>query len=102
MDITVTLTIDIFVYLNCKVFTLLHITVSAYLEKLQQENTDVAARYLDKIRVIGSVDPYTLSSADLDYGVDAIPPITRIDIVSYLVLTHSFYRKDQTKAYKSL
>ncbi|KAF5277289.1 hypothetical protein FQA39_LY18501 [Lamprigera yunnana] len=71
----------------------------SHLEKLQQENTDVAARYLDKIRIIGSVDPYTLSSADLDYGVDAIPPISSIDIVSYLVLTHSFYTKNQIKVW---
>ncbi|KAF5275264.1 hypothetical protein FQA39_LY06924 [Lamprigera yunnana] len=78
------------------------IAMSAYLEKLQQKNTDVAARYLDKIRVIGSVDPYTLSSADLNYRVDAIPPISSIDILSYLVLTHSFYTKNQMEAYKSL
>ncbi|XP_023311884.1 uncharacterized protein LOC111692233 [Anoplophora glabripennis] len=31
-----------------------------------------------------------------------MPPISNMDIVSYLVLTHSYYSREQMKAYKSL
>lgn len=34
--------------------------------------------------------------------MEGVPPITNMDIVSYLVLTHSYYTKEQMKAFKSL
>lgn len=55
-----------------------------------------------KLKLIHNLDPFTLGNCDLDCTVSGIPPVTNMDIVSYLVLTHSFYTKDQMKAFKSL
>ena len=55
-----------------------------------------------KLKLISNLDPFILKTGDLDYTVSGIPPITNMDIVAYLILTHSFYTKDQMKAYKSL
>ncbi|KAJ8964110.1 hypothetical protein NQ317_010891 [Molorchus minor] len=75
---------------------------SNYLKKLLLENKDVGERYQMKLKVIHNLDPFILETSDLDYSTSGIPPITNMDIVSYLVLTHSFYTKDQMKAFKSL
>ncbi|KAJ8944604.1 hypothetical protein NQ314_009439 [Rhamnusium bicolor] len=56
---------------------------------------------LEKIKVL-QCDPYNLKDSDFDFGLDSIPPITNMDIVTYLVLTHSYYTKEQMKGYKSL
>lgn len=76
--------------------------MSDYFLKLQAEYGDVAARYLNKIQDIGGVDPFILSKEDLEYSLEAFPSISQIDLISYLVLTHSYYTKEQLKAYKSL
>lgn len=55
-----------------------------------------------KLKLIDDVDPFTLNIDDLDNSIYGVPPITNMDIVSYLVLTHSFYTKEQMKSYKSL
>lgn len=55
-----------------------------------------------KIKLIKDVDPFALTTADLDYTMNGIPPVTYPDIFSYLVLTHSLYTLEQMKAYKSL
>lgn len=55
-----------------------------------------------KLKLIQDVDPFTLTSDDLDYSLNGIPPVTNMDIVTYLVLTHSFYTNEQMKAFKSL
>lgn len=56
-----------------------------------------------KLKLINDVDPFTLNSRqDLDNSFHGVPPVTNMDIVSYLVLTHSYYSKEQMKAYKSL
>lgn len=47
-------------------------------------------------------DPYALIEDDFEYGLEGVPPITYVDIISYVVLTHSFYTNEQMRAYKSL
>lgn len=59
-------------------------------------------RYQLKLEPIDFLDPYTLDENDLNYSLDGVPPVTNMDIVSYLLLTHSFYTQQQMKAYKSL
>lgn len=76
--------------------------MSEYFHKLQQEHADVAVRYMIKINEIGGIDPLTLTKDQLDDSLESFPSITQIDLVSYLVLTHSYYTKEQLKAYKSL
>lgn len=43
-----------------------------------------------------------MNAEEFNYSFDAVPPITNMDIISYLVLTHSFYTHQQMRAYKSL
>ena len=75
---------------------------SEYLKVLLRENPTVAERYRLKLKMINNEDPFTLNNQDLDYSTDLLPPVTYLDIVAYLTLTHSFYTKQQMKAYKSL
>ena len=56
-------------------------------------------RYLEKINIIGSLDPFTGS---LGACTDAIPPVDASDLVSYLVLHTSFITAKQFKAHKGL
>ncbi|KAJ8983686.1 hypothetical protein NQ317_003475 [Molorchus minor] len=65
--------------------------MSDYLAKLKSENPDVAARYCQKLSIINDVDPYSLKESDLSYNAVDFPPVNNMDIVSYLVLTTSFY-----------
>lgn len=75
---------------------------SDYFKNLASVGVDVVERYAKKIEIINSVDPYTLDDNDLSVSIDRFPPVTSMDIVAYLVLTHSFYTQEQMKAYKSL
>lgn len=75
---------------------------SDYLLSLEREHKDIAARYRDKIRVIKCMDPFTFTPEEMGTSIELFPPVTACDIVSYLVLTHSFYTNQQMKAYKSL
>lgn len=76
--------------------------ISDYLKKLRLEHEDAARRYEAKIGAIGGVDPYSIAMSSLSYHPADFPSITNMDIVSYLVLTTSFYTRYQMKAYKSL
>lgn len=76
--------------------------MSDYYNKIFMENPDVAERYRQKLSSVNYVDPYSLSDDDLDFNTANFPPVTNMDIVSYLVLTTSFYIKQQMKAFKSL
>ncbi|KAJ8963022.1 hypothetical protein NQ317_006157, partial [Molorchus minor] len=62
----------------------------------------VKCRYDDKIKVIDNIDPYALGDLDLSADLSILPRVSVIDMVNYLVLTHSFYTGLQLKAYKSL
>lgn len=48
------------------------------------------------------MDPFTFQDDDFSFEMEAVPEVTLMDIVAYLVLTHSFYTNDQMRAYKSL
>ncbi|ENN74031.1 hypothetical protein YQE_09372, partial [Dendroctonus ponderosae] len=74
---------------------------SEYLKTFLLESPDVEERYKTKLGLINNVDPFTLNIRDLDNSIHGVPPVTNMDIVSYLVLT-SYYTKEQMKCYKSL
>lgn len=76
--------------------------MSDYFNTLSSENPDVAERYRQKLNVINYVDPFSLSADDLDFNSSNFPAVTKMDIVSYLVLTTSFYTGLQMKASQSL
>ncbi|XP_050505806.1 uncharacterized protein LOC126884063 [Diabrotica virgifera virgifera] len=74
---------------------------SSYLDQLRISSPEAADRYLDKIKQL-NCDPYALSEVDFDYGLTYVPPIASMDILTYIVFTHSFYTHEQMRAYKSL
>jgi len=69
--------------------------LSKYTSSLDSE---AKRRYLDKIAVIGGVDPYTLKKLDSN----TLPAIEAADLTNYLVLGTSYYTVQQFKAYRSL
>ncbi|XP_044766704.1 uncharacterized protein LOC123322756 [Coccinella septempunctata] len=75
---------------------------SDYFNKLLLEHPDVASRYKQKIMCINNIDPFSLDPSTFSTNPENFPPINNLDIVSYLVLTTSFYTRLQMKAYKSL
>lgn len=60
------------------------------------------ARYREKIKLIGSLDPFLLPTNRGLAELSTLPPVEASDIVSYLVLQTSFLTPKQFKAYKSL
>lgn len=68
-----------------------------YRDKLEPA---VKSRYLEKLKLIGGVDPYDLKKLSSD--VTTLPSLTYPDIVNYLVFTPSVYTLDDLKNYKSL
>ena len=71
--------------------------LSPYAESLP---TEAKARYLEKIAVIGGLDPF--SGAGLGETTDDVPPVDACDLVAYLVLQTSFVTSKQFKARKGL
>lgn len=63
---------------------------------------DVKCRYDKKIEIIDNVDPYAILPEECRADIYKLPNITMMDLVNYLILTHSFYTGLQLKAYKSL
>ncbi|KAJ8910241.1 hypothetical protein NQ315_002565 [Exocentrus adspersus] len=74
----------------------------SYYTKLEKEFPDVAKRYKQKLDIINGVDPFCLSDEMFSYNVKNFPKVTNMDIIAYLVLSKSYYTKQQMKAYKSL
>lgn len=70
-----------------------------YWEKL---NATALKRYLDKLSEINNIDPYDLAAQDWITDPDALPPLTYLDIVNYLVFGLSAYTLQEFKSYKSL
>ena len=71
--------------------------LSSYGEKLP---IDAEARYLDKLTLIGGVDPFCISKTDCVSC--SLPAVDASDTVSYLVLQTSFVTAKQFKAHKSM
>ena len=55
-------------------------------------------RYLEKIGIIGDLDPF---AGSLGECTEAVPPVDASDLVPYLVLQTSFLTAMQVKAHKS-
>ena len=70
--------------------------LSDYAVKLDATSKD---RYIKKISIIGDIDPFQIPAASL--SEDLLPPIEVADLVSYFVLSTSFYTAEQFKAHKS-
>ncbi|KAJ8928717.1 hypothetical protein NQ314_018682, partial [Rhamnusium bicolor] len=76
--------------------------ISNYFIKLENEHPEVATRCTQKLSLINNMDPYSLKDSQLSYSAADFPPVNNMDIVSYLVLTTSYYTSEQMKAFKSL
>lgn len=63
---------------------------------------EVKIRYIDKIKIIKNNDPFAFTLNELNANLEELPEVTTMDLVNYLILTHSFYSGQQLKAYKSL
>lgn len=65
---------------------------------------DIRKRYLDKISLVNSQDPYLLKDNCKLWTTDlnVVPSLTYPDIFNYQVLTKSAYTLDEFIAYKSL
>ncbi|KAJ8914046.1 hypothetical protein NQ315_017565 [Exocentrus adspersus] len=74
---------------------------SEYLHKLLVETPDVGEREM-KIKLINDVDCRSLHFERWRIEFYDLTKIEFVDIIAYLVFTHSFYTKEQIKAYKSL
>ena len=72
--------------------------LSSYAEKLPLE---AKQRYLNKLQLIGGVDPLCISAKDYPESA-CLPPVEAGDLVSYLVLQTSYITAKQFKAHKSL
>ena len=59
-------------------------------------------RYMEKISVIGGIDPYAIKSQKFDCNIENFPAVTYPDIVNYLIFGSSPFTANQLKAYKSL
>jgi len=58
------------------------------------------ARYIEKLALIGGIDPYDLKKLCDD--VNQLPSLTYPDIVNYLLFTPSIYTIEDLKDFKSL
>lgn len=63
---------------------------------------DVKCRYDQKMEIIDNIDPYAVPVRECNLDVFKIPNIGMMDLVNYLILSHSYYTGQQLKAYKSL
>ena len=59
-------------------------------------------RYMEKISVIGGIDPYFIKSEKFDWNIENFPAVTCPDIVHYLIFGSSSFSANQLKAYKCL
>ena len=60
-------------------------------------------RYMEKIKVIGNVDPYRVYKEPLWCTKnDKLPSLTIVDMYKYLVLQKNFYDHAEMGCYKSL
>jgi hypothetical protein len=60
--------------------------MSDYFKSVMVEHPDVAERYQQKISKVKGIIPFSVKDSELTYKPEAFPPVTNMDIVSYLVL----------------
>ncbi|KAK2140348.1 hypothetical protein LSH36_1385g00014 [Paralvinella palmiformis] len=83
----------------------LRIMASKVVVKVPYVNTlDALAkqRYLDKIRRVDNVDPYSLLNSAWTQKGSCFPAVSYPDIVNYLIFNKSCYTMEDMKAWKSL
>ena len=66
------------------------------------KDQDAKRRYLDKLRVIGGLDPYETEKKEWKDDVDLWPSITDVNLRMYLLVTPSPYSGEDLLNYKSL
>ena len=71
----------------------------SYIDHLDAETRK---RYVEKLKVIGGVDPYKVDKRDWRDDVDLFPAVTYADLLIYLVHNPSLYTLESFRAYKSL
>ena len=49
----------------------------------------VGKRYLEKIKIINNCDPFMMKAHELSDNFEELPEISTMDLVNYLILTHS-------------
>ena len=59
-------------------------------------------RCLDRLGIIGGLDPYQIVRSEWQDDVDLWPAVTSVHIVMYLLVTPSLYTGEELKNYKSL
>ena len=59
-------------------------------------------RYLDKLQVVGGLDPYETGKNECEDDVDLWPSITYVNLGMYLLVTPSPYSGEDLMNYKSL
>ena len=66
------------------------------------QNEDAKKRYLEKLNVIGGLDPYETEKKEWKDDVDFWPSITHINLAIYQLVTPSPYIGNDLLNYKSL
>jgi len=66
------------------------------------KDQDAKKRYLDKLRIIGGLDPYETERKEWKDDIDLWPSITHVNLGMYLLVTPSPYSGEDLLNYKSL
>ena len=74
-------------------------TEKSYIDHLDAETRKC---YIEKLNVVGGVDPYTVDKHDWRDDVDLFPAVTYVDLLIYLMHNPSLYTFESFRAYKSL
>ena len=73
--------------------------MNSYFESL---DPSTRKRYIEKISVVGGIDPYAIKSEKFDSNIENFSAVTYPDIVNYLIFGCSPFTANQLKSYKSL
>lgn len=73
--------------------------LSAYAQSLRGPE---AARYLEKVRRCGDVDPLSLLDEELSSDINVWPRVEFTDVKDYLVNGTSFVTREEFKAFKAM
>lgn len=72
---------------------------SNYFNTLPKE---IQERYLDKLKLTNTVDPYLLKFSQCSTNMQDFPKTSFFDIINYLVFKKSAFTEKEFRAYKSL
>ena len=74
--------------------------ILGYMTSIQDQDTK--KWYLDKLGIIGGLDPYETVRSEWQDNVGQWPAVTNVHIGMYLLVTPSPYTGEELKNYKSL